>query len=55
MGTVSAGGIQISGKRAILKSVFESVWIGLLLTKLCQKGFRTVNNNLSLEDEDKEA
>ena len=28
----------------MLKSGFESVWIGLLLTKLCQKGFRTVNN-----------
>ena len=55
MGTVSAGGIQISGKRAMLVSGFESVWIGLLLTKLRQKGFRTVNNNLSLEDEDKEA
>ena len=44
MGTISAGGIQISGKCAMLKSGFDSVWIGLLLIKLCQKGFRTVNN-----------
>ena len=55
MGTVSAGRIQISGKRAMLVSGFKSVWIWLLLTKLHQKGFRTVNNDLSLEDEDKEA
>ena len=55
MGTVSAGRIQISGKCTMLKSGFASVWIGLLLTKLRQKGFRTVKLSLSFEDEDKEA
>ena len=56
MGTVSAGRIQISRKRAMLKPGFESVWIGLLLTMLRRKGFRTVNNLiLSFEDEDKQA